>query len=271
MKRIAIAGNLSRDFLHTNDIVLTSQGGPAYFIAKAAANLGSFVKVHTNFDGLPDWVTKNIDYSGIKNTYAVEVHIYQEDADVWISSIGEDIDFAELEVTLSYYDALVVSTIFEEFRMSNFEMIKNTYSMPIIVDIQGFLRRLTDENAVVKTKISLDFLHFVDVIKMNDLEYGILFKDTDYESGIRYLYETFNVEVILTRGSKGVIICNENGIESILPSENIVTRSTVGAGDTFLGAFAHYYIQGGTFRDSVIKAERETILFLKEIQRSLMV
>ncbi|WP_270335139.1 ribokinase [Ligilactobacillus acidipiscis] len=49
--------------------------------------------------------------------------------------------------------------------------------------------------------------------------------------------------VIVTMGGKGALLANKNTVK-IIPSQKVNVVDTTGAGDAFIGSFAHYYTQG---------------------------
>ena len=49
--------------------------------------------------------------------------------------------------------------------------------------------------------------------------------------------------IIVTLGSKGVLWVNNTNSE-LIPAIKVKAVDTTGAGDSFIGSFAHYYAQG---------------------------
>ncbi len=59
--------------------------------------------------------------------------------------------------------------------------------------------------------------------------------------------------VIVTLGEKGALYVGEEG-EFHVPGRSVVARDTTGAGDAFIGCFAHYWSQEGDMRAAMTQA-----------------
>ena len=59
--------------------------------------------------------------------------------------------------------------------------------------------------------------------------------------------------VIVTLGEQGALYVGEEG-EFHVPGRKVVARDTTGAGDAFIGCFAHYWTQQGDMRAAMTRA-----------------
>ena len=57
-------------------------------------------------------------------------------------------------------------------------------------------------------------------------------------------------KVIVTLGSKGSMLVEQDRIE-VIPAVKVDARDTTGAGDAFIGSFAHYYVMTGNITSSM--------------------
>lgn len=74
--------------------------------------------------------------------------------------------------------------------------------------------------------------------------------DEDVESAARVLLETGVKHVIVTLGSRGVIWMTQDE-KHFIPSYKVEALDTTGAGDAFIGAFAHEFVKSGDVLNSL--------------------
>jgi fructokinase len=79
-------------------------------------------------------------------------------------------------------------------------------------------------------------LRYVDIIKVSELELQILTESGNLIPAIASLFKSGIKIVLITQGAKGCIAATKSGIER-LPTYRVETVDTLGAGDSFLGAF----------------------------------
>lgn len=96
-----------------------------------------------------------------------------------------------------------------------------------------------------------DFLQAADILFLSDEALG-----DDYGAFLRSIADTYGTKIIvLGRGGKGAAIC-ENGTVISLPSVQVgPVVNTVGAGDALFSAFIHYYVQGLSSLDALMRAQ----------------
>lgn len=69
--------------------------------------------------------------------------------------------------------------------------------------------------------------------------------------------------VIVTMGEKGVLFVNQNE-EQIIPENKVDVVDTTGAGDAFIGSFAHYYTSGESIVEALQHANLYAALTIKK-------
>jgi fructokinase len=79
-------------------------------------------------------------------------------------------------------------------------------------------------------------LRYVDIIKVSELELQIITESGNLIPAIAKLLNYGIKIVLITQGAKGCITATKSGIER-LPTYKVETVDTLGAGDSFLGAF----------------------------------
>jgi D-glycero-beta-D-manno-heptose-7-phosphate kinase len=127
------------------------------------------------------------------------------------------------DLPVEKFDALVISDYDKGFLTEEklFELVE-WFDGPIFIDSK-------------KTKLPSKKSCF---IKINDLEYDKL--------------ESKNISnLIITKGSKGA---EYNGV--LYPAESVNIFDVVGAGDTFLAALVHFYLNCGKIEEAIIYANK---------------
>lgn len=100
-----------------------------------------------------------------------------------------------------------------------------------------------------------------DVLKISDNEIQWFTGKEDYEAGVRYLQEHYNIKLILVslgrEGSMAFSGSNKAAVPAIIRKE---TMETTGAGDTFGACILHQVLQKGLREYSIAELE-EMLLF----------
>lgn len=144
----------------------------------------------------------------------------------------------------SEIDAFVINPLNRyDFPKETLEYLK-TFSVPIFVSLQGFLREKSDEvneNYTIKLNKFDDLnsiLSKVTAIFMDEAEANITGLDFDVS------------EIIITDGSKGSRIISDNDEVKInaVKCENII--DTTGCGDTYMAAYISHKLKGHTSHEA---------------------
>jgi fructokinase len=98
------------------------------------------------------------------------------------------------------------------------------------------------------TELIEDLLRNTDIVKLNDHELDFITQshhsNSVIEDKIRFLQDKFSIPVIIvTRGSKGAILCNEGQLFNH-GGFKVTVCDTVGSGDAFLAAFIYKSLKG---------------------------
>jgi fructokinase len=104
-------------------------------------------------------------------------------------------------------------------------------------------------------------LNMVDILKISDEELPLVSSSESLEDGTRYLYDTYNIPLILvTLGEKGAYYRFKN-ITGKVDGFKVKVADTNGAGDTFFGAFLSQMIFKKVYNPTELsKAEIEQML-----------
>ncbi len=105
------------------------------------------------------------------------------------------------------------------------------------------------KEAAVKAMRSV--LRYVDIIKVSELELQIVTDCANLLPAIAKLLNDGVKVVCITQGAKGCIIATRHGIER-LPTFKVETVDTLGAGDSFFGAFLSRLVKSGKTMDEIV-------------------
>ena len=87
-------------------------------------------------------------------------------------------------------------------------------------------------------------LRYVDIIKVSEEELQVISDCANMLTAIAFLLDAGVKVICITQGAKGSIIVTRKGIER-LPAFKVETLDTLGAGDSFFGAFLSKIIASG--------------------------
>jgi rfaE bifunctional protein kinase chain/domain len=102
------------------------------------------------------------------------------------------------------------------------------------------------KNVILKT-------NEVEAAHLNDVEAGIddLIPVSDVIRFAKNLYQKNNKPVIVSRGDRGMIACDANGIHEVAGLQFLKKLDTVGAGDTVMSALACSLAAGATLTEAI--------------------
>ena len=110
------------------------------------------------------------------------------------------------------------------------------------------------ESKETAVKAMRSVLRYVDVIKVSEEELQVITDCANMLTAIAFLLDSGVKVVCITQGAKGSIIATRKGIER-LPSFKVETLDTLGAGDSFFGAFLSKIVRSGKAVDELDMSE----------------
>ncbi len=194
-----------------------------------------------------------------KNVDTSELFIQKENFDTftYIKRILEDkeqprIDFGFLNKRSAETDEKLLAGIekaLQEFDIIIFnqQVVGSIPNKAFIEKVNELCQKYPDKNLVFDSRHYGAEFHYV-LRKLNDIEAGILngveYEATDVitvqdaEVYAKALYERSKKPVVLTRGGRGILVCDETGVTEIPGIQLLKKLDTVGAGDTTISALA---------------------------------
>ena len=232
--KLDIISHCTIDTIEINDSKYVVPGGPGCYCSLTARALKFDVKLHTKFGSdftYTDYLTKQ--KIVIKNALSNEpttrfiLQLVNSERILFLENKCEVINNVILDT-----DSVIISPLFDEVSLELFAKIKNDANF-ILLDPQGFLRRINSENKIYLEQTDLN-LSGISAIKVNSDELRSLTNSSNLD-GIKILQKKGISNVILT-DKQNISLLSEDKIYSItLP--DIVLNDTTGIGDIFSSTF----------------------------------
>ncbi len=233
------------DAISRNGIVIETAGGPACYCGLTARNLRFDVEFHTKIGqdfAYRDLLEKNkifIKQSSITTnpTTRFLLEISDTNRNLYLKTKCDQIEFEK-----SNADGHIVSPVFDEISHETLEKIKND-SKFVLLDPQGFLRRVDKENKIYLEKTELN-LSKISTIKMDPEEAYSLTGQSGRDAMLSL--QKKGVEHVLLTNKREIMVLVKDRLY-FLTIPNIEVADTTGVGDIFCAAFACTYLKERDF------------------------
>ena len=232
--KLDVISHCTIDTIEINNSEYIVPGGPGCYCSLTARALKFDVRLHTKFGSdftLADYLTEQ--KIVFENSFSTELttqfilQLVDSERTLFLKNKCEMISDIILDT-----GNVIISPLFDEIPLELFEKIKNDANF-ILLDPQGFLRRIDSENKIYLKHVDLN-LSGISAIKVNSDELKAL-TNADHLDGIKILQKKGIDNVILT-DKQNISLLSENKIYSItLP--DITLNDTTGIGDIFSAAF----------------------------------
>lgn len=154
----------------------------------------------------------------------------------------EDIDEDFIKRGIIFHHG-TLSMTHEECRNATKKAIKLAKDNSLIISFDPNLREsLWDD--LNKAKEQMEYgMQYCDILKISDNELQFVTGIEDFDDGIRYLKEKYNIKLILlTLGKNGSRAYYKNSKVEV-PAKSVNAIDTTGAGDTFCGCVLNYILE----------------------------
>ena len=232
--KLDVISHCTIDTIEINDSKYVVPGGPGCYCSLTARSLKFDVKLHTKFGSdftLSDYlIEQKILFENAfsnKSTTQFILQLVNSERTLFLKNKCEAINNIILDT-----DSVIISPLFDEIPLDLFEKIKNDAKF-VLLDPQGFLRRINSENKVYLEQTNLS-LSGISAIKVNSDELNALTNNSDLD-GIKILQKKGIENVILT-DKQNISVLSGNKIYSIILPD-IELNDTTGVGDIFSAAF----------------------------------
>jgi fructokinase len=147
----------------------------------------------------------------------------------------EDIDMQNLlRSAVIHFDSLCFTD--DPIRATMFELLETAGENNVLLSFDVNYRNVlwTDESKAVETV--KEILPLVDIVKMNENEFSMIFPGLSIEDGTEELLAMGVKLIIVTFGGNGSHVANGKNSVNI-PVLDVPVVDTIGCGDAFIGAF----------------------------------
>ena len=153
-----------------------------------------------------------------------------------------------------------VSMTCEPSRGATLHAVKMAKEKGILVSYDPNLRPPLWDSLKEAKQIIIDGLEYADILKVSNEELEFITGSNDLEKGSKYIFEKYGIQLILvTLGAKGCFYRLGSQTGS-LPSYDVKTVDTTGAGDAFLGAFLYQVIDKKKALTDLNKSDMEQMI-----------
>ncbi len=157
----------------------------------------------------------------------------------------EDVSEALLEKTRIFHFG-TLSMTHEGCRRATKKALEIAKKNDCLISFDPNLRELLWENLEIAKEQVLYGLSFCDVLKISDNEIQWLTGEQDYEKGVAWIRERYDIPLILVSlGKDGSMAYSKSHYAKVPAFIREDTIETTGAGDTFCGCILHFVLEYG--------------------------
>jgi len=257
MYDICCIGHLTLDKVVTPKSALNMAGGTSFYFSNAIRNMDvayilitSLAEKEMNF--VADLRANDIEVNAFisSNTVYFE-NIYSHNLDHRIQKVlqkGDAFNFEHvkhIDASIFHLGPLLADDI-------PLELIKTLSKKgKVSLDVQGYLRNVQNQDVyAIDWEDKKEALPYVDILKANEAEMGMLTGCKDIRKGAKALSEWGVKEVVITLGSKGSLIYAGNvfyNIPAIVPAAE---ADTTGCGDTYMAGYLYQRIKNAIIQEA---------------------
>lgn len=236
------------------------------FIGKVGNDqFGSFLGETLQKSGID---TQGLIYSKDVNTTLAFVHL-KEDGDrsfQFYRSPGADIMLQEQEVDVALVQQAKVfhfgslSMTHEPAKTATLKALQAAKENDVLISYDPNLRPALWKSLSQAKETILAGMQYADILKLSDEELEFTTGIRDLEEGSRFLFEKFGLKIVLvTLGAQGCFYRFGEDTGHIAGFQ-VEAIDTTGAGDLFLGAFLHQFLQKDVSWESIQAEELEAMI-----------
>lgn len=239
--KVAIFSHCTIDEISRDGAVVETAGGPALYCGLTAKNMKFEIDLHTRVGN--DFVFRqDLERRGIflpnstvseKPSTRFRLNVFGTERDLYLKTRCDPIESIKSDA-----DGAIVSPVFDEISEDMLDGIKDNFDFTL-VDPQGYLRRVADDNKIFLENTLLD-LSRVTAIKT----------DPDEAFYLTGLKEKDAMLALQKKGVKHVLYTNKQNITMLakdrmyhLKIPNMQIGDTTGVGDIFCAAFTCSYLK----------------------------
>ena len=259
MKKICCIGHITLDKIVTPQTTVYMTGGTSFYFAHGMCSLNP----NANFELVTALAESEMSAVEAIRKRGAKVTVLPSRYSVYFeNSYGENQDnrtqrvlakadpfeaekLQDIEADIFHLGSLLA----DDFDIEVFRLLSKKGILS--VDAQGYLREVRGEKVyAIDWKNKLDYLQYVDILKVNEFEIESLTGYSDVEKAALQLCDWGVKEVLITLGSYGSVIYKDNtfyNIPAYLPKSIV---DATGCGDTYVTGYLYKRSLGASIEDS---------------------
>jgi sugar/nucleoside kinase (ribokinase family) len=252
---ICCIGHITLDTVITTRTVVNMAGGTSFYFSNAMRNMNINYMLVTSLASKEMYIVDELRNKGIdvnvvpsKNTVYFE-NRYAENGEDRTQRVSQQADpitaqqLKNIEAAIYHLGPLLA----EDIPVDVFKVLaaKGIVSL----DAQGYLRTVKNEQVLpVDWPAKKEALQYVDILKVNEYELEVLTGEKDVSTGAKILADWGVKEVVVTLGSMGSVILNDQKFYSIPPYIPGNFADTTGCGDTYMAGYLYQRSKGANIQ-----------------------
>lgn len=253
---VCVIGHVTKDLNRVNGKDQQLLGGVAYYTAVALSRLGSKTKVITRYSEV------DRDINAVFAEENLDLVNRGSDRTTEFENFYSDNMETRTQKVIGKADPFTISDVFD-VRAKIFHigpLLKEDFSLEFVrslshmgkisLDIQGFFRNTKNGRVIQEENGQAEILKYVSILKADEFEAKTIVKEKDISVAAMGIAEYGVEEVVITRGSKGSLVCKNNQIFSFPAISPKKIVDVTGAGDTYMAGYLFQRLKS----ESIVKA-----------------
>lgn len=239
--KLAIFSHCTIDEIVHNNVLVETPGGPACYCGITAHNMKFEIDLHTKA-GSDFKFRQELEKKGLylpelsiseKPTTRFLLKISGTERDLYLKTKCESIEFSK-----SGAEGVIVSPVFDEISEKTLDEIKDYFDFTLL-DPQGYLRRIGNDNKVFLEKTTLD-LSKITAIK-TDPDEAFYLTGARHKDAMLALQKKGVKHILYTDKQNITMLTKDRMYDLRIP--NMEIADTTGVGDIFCASFACSYLK----------------------------
>lgn len=254
---ICCIGHITLDKVVTPRAEKHMAGGTAFYFSNAIRNMDVKYKLvtavaDTELPSVSRLTDKGIEVKALPSQHSVYFeNIYGDNQDNRTQRVLQKADpftvtdLQDTEAVIFHLGALLADDMSTGLIKALFERGN------VSVDAQGYLREVVNQQVrAIDWADKREALQYVDILKVNEHELEVLTGIADIKEGAKVLAEWGVKEVVVTLGSMGSVILNDNVFYTIPAYKPTEVVDATGCGDTYMAGYLYKRVKGADIQQA---------------------
>lgn len=257
MVDICCIGHITSDKVVNTSSIMHMAGGTAYYFSYP------FCKLDVSFLLVTALAAKEMNYVQDLRSLGIEVLVQQSKHTVNFENIYSENQDYRTQNVLQQADAFTEEFLFpvaakifhlgpllpDDISVSLIKML--SAKGRISLDVQGYLREVKDKKVYPRDwPEKIEALQYVDILKADEEELFALTGCKEVRKAARIVADWGVKEVVITNGSQGSLIFNEDVFYTIPAFPPKIIVDATGCGDTYMAGYLYQRIKGASVQQA---------------------